>query len=273
VGLSPKPDRFQTKEDQMTRTLLPFSVSLLLTACGGGSEAPSEAPPAPAAAAAPAAGGYEEQDAVADAGSITGNVSYTGDKTDEILSITQDTEVCAHDHPERPAGALVVAEGKLQNAIVYLEGVKSGKKWDSDTVTIDNQGCAFVPRVSIGHKGGNVVAKNSDPVTHNTNMTLTQGSKTIMNSSLKKDNESSPKKLKKSGNVEVRCDLHDWMTGALFVADSPYAVASGADGSFSLADVPAGEYTLKAWHEILGESEAAVTVSAGGAITQDITFE
>ncbi len=260
----------------MNRTLLPLSISLLLTACGGGSEAPSEAPaPAPAAAAAPApaAGGYEEQDAVADAGSISGTVSYTGDKTDEVLAITQDTEVCAHDHPERPSGALVLADGKLQNAIVYLEGVKSGKKWDSDTVSIDNQGCAFVPRVSIGRKGGNVVAKNSDPVTHNTNMTLTQGSKTIMNSSLKKDNESSPKKLKKSGMVEVRCDLHDWMKGALFVADSPYAVATGADGSFNLGDVPAGDYTLKAWHEVLGESEATVTVSAGGAVTQDITFE
>jgi len=257
----------------MTRTLLPFSVTLLLTACGGGSEAPSEAPPAPAPAAAPTASGYEEQDAVADAGSIAGTVSYAGDKTDETLSITQDTEVCAHDHPERPAGALLVAEGKLENAIVYLDGVKSGKKWDYDTVNIDNQACAFVPRVSIGRKGGNVVAKNSDPVTHNTNMTLIQGSKTIWNGSLKKDNESSPKKLKKSGMVSVRCDLHDWMKGALFVADSPYAVASGADGSFSLSDVPPGDYTLKAWHEVLGESEAAVTVEAGGAITHDIAFE
>ncbi len=256
----------------MTRLVAPVLISIVLTACGGGSDAPTTAAPSAAPAAAPVASGYQEQDAVADAGTITGTISYSGEQTDEVLSITQDTEVCAHDHPERPAGALVLNEGKLQNAVVYLEGVKAGKKWGDDTVSIDNVGCAFEPRVSLGRKGGNVVAKNSDPVTHNTNMTLTQGSKTIMNSSLKKDGEQS-KKLKKSGLVEVRCDLHDWMKGALFVSDSPYATLSGADGSFNLSDVPAGDYKMKVWHEILGEKEASVTVTAGGDITSEIVFE
>ncbi|MEE2750518.1 MAG: hypothetical protein VX519_03745 [Myxococcota bacterium] len=259
----------------MNRFIAPVALSFALTACGGGEEAPAPAAPAAPAAAAPApapAGGYEEQDAVADAGNITGTISYSGDKTDEVLAITQDTEVCAHDHPERPAGALLLNEGKLQNAVVYLEGVKAGKKWDSSSVAIDNVDCAFAPRISLGRKGGDVVAKNSDPVTHNTNMTLTQGSKTIMNSSLKKDGEQS-KKLKKSGLVEVRCDLHDWMKGALFVADSPYAAVTGEDGAFSLSEVPAGDYTVKVWHEVLGEKEASVTVTAGADATSEIVFE
>jgi hypothetical protein len=39
---------------------------------------------------------------------------------------------------------------------------------------------------------------------------------------------------------------------------------TGADGRFvHAADVPPGEYTLRAWHERLGAVEQKVTVAAG----------
>ena len=37
-----------------------------------------------------------------------------------------------------------------------------------------------------------------------------------------------------------------------------------SDGSFVLADVPAGQYRLAAWHERIGENVRAIDVTAGG---------
>ena len=72
----------------------------------------------------------------------------------------------------------------------------------------------------------------------------------------------------------VQCDLHEWMIGSVFVHDSPYAALTAEDGSFSISDVPPGEYTLKTWHEILGNGPtAAVIVAANGELSQNLTFE
>lgn len=262
------------------------STSLLLLstvfACGtppqGGDWNNGDAPP-PGTAASPTGGpvaatpGYEAG-TVAEPATVSGTVAYSGTETDPIVGINQDKDTCGPDHPERPAGALLINEGKLENVVVYLDGVKSGKNYAEGPIKIDNLQCNFVPRVAIGHKGGSVVAQNSDPVTHNTNMSLVQNNSTIMNSSLKKGAESKPNKLKKTGVVRVQCDLHEWMVGAVFVHDSPYAVLSNADGSFSLSDVPAGEYTLKTWHEVLGHGPSTeIVVAANGDLSQDLTFE
>jgi hypothetical protein len=53
------------------------------------------------------------------------------------------------------------------------------------------------------------------------------------------------------------------MTGYLLVTDNPYFAVTGEDGSFTLADVPPGEYTVEAWHEKLGTKTATLKVAAG----------
>ena len=39
--------------------------------------------------------------------------------------------------------------------------------------------CTFTPHVSIGHVGGKIAAKNSDPVLHNTNLKLKEKGRVI----------------------------------------------------------------------------------------------
>jgi hypothetical protein len=55
-------------------------------------------------------------------------------------------------------------------------------------------------------------------------------------------------------------------------ADNPYAVVTGADGSFTLTQVPAGTYRIEIWHLELGTKTFDVTVEAGGTTTQDAEF-
>ena len=69
--------------------------------------------------------------------------------------------------------------------------------------------------------------------------------------------------LRKEGLVSVQCDAHDFMQGYIWVLPNEYGAVSGADGSFKIADVPPGSYTLKVWHEALGEKSVKVTVEEG----------
>jgi hypothetical protein len=71
--------------------------------------------------------------------------------------------------------------------------------------------------------------------------------------------------------VKVKCDVHPWMIAWVVVTEGPAAV-SGADGTFVIRGVPAGTYTVAAWHERLGEKTAQVAVPASGEVAVDFTF-
>ena len=216
---------------------------------------------------------YTELDAVTGGGSVSGTVTYAGDQKDGSVTFTKDKEVCKNADGTDTAveGALVAADGKLKNAVVYLTGIKEGKKFTSESVTVDNVGCVFVPRVAIGKKGGKLVAKNSDPVLHNTHLYLKKGNKNIFNIALP-TTKPIEKPLRKSGLVDVKCDAHEWMQAYLYVSEHPYATVTDASGAFSMSDVPAGEYSGKVWHEKLGEKDFKVKVDAGGSATVAVAF-
>jgi hypothetical protein len=52
------------------------------------------------------------------------------------------------------------------------------------------------------------------------------------------------------------------MVGWVIVQEHPYYAVTDGNGKFSLGDVPPGEYTLRIWHEILGEKRQPITVKA-----------
>ena len=56
------------------------------------------------------------------------------------------------------------------------------------------------------------------------------------------------------------------------VFDHSHFTIPEGDGHFSLADVPAGEYRLSAWHERVGESSKAIVVTAGRTATIEFTL-
>jgi len=198
------------------------------------------------------------------AGDIHGTARFNGPvKQLDPLSVTKDNGACGTAIPDE---ALLVANGNLANVVVTLQGspgTAPGK------VTLDQQGCRFVPRVQVAPLGSTLEILNSDAVLHGVHGWL--GRSTRFNIPMPAKGARASARLDRAGLIQVRCDVHGWMRAYLIVADGPAAVA-GPDGTFTIRDVPPGTYTLTAWHERLGEKTTQVTVPAQGAARVNFTF-
>jgi uncharacterized protein (DUF2141 family) len=61
--------------------------------------------------------------------------------------------------------------------------------------------------------------------------------------------------------IKVKCEVHPWMGAWVGVLDHPFFAVTGDDGTFTIKDLPAGEYTIEAWHEKYGVQTQKITVS------------
>jgi len=80
------------------------------------------------------------------------------------------------------------------------------------------------------------------------------------------------KKFDKEEVFKVKCEVHTWMSAYIGVFNHPFFAVTGDDGSFSLSKLPAGDYTVEAWHEKYGTQTMKVTVGASDKKTADFTF-
>ena len=207
---------------------------------------------------------------VTDGGSVSGRITYDGSApAPEILKVDEDVEACGGDRPSDEL--LVSSDGGIQNVVISIEKINAGKDWDfpTESFTYDQKDCSFTPRIMVikAQMPGEVL--NSDSVGHNFH-TISKGIYNI-NKKIQPGSKLEVKKskIRKTGMVRAKCDIHSWMGGYWVVADTPYTVLSDADGNFSISDVPAGSYKLNIWHEKLGESSQQVEVSAGADTKAD----
>ena len=53
----------------------------------------------------------------------------------------------------------------------------------------------------------------------------------------------------------------------------PYGAVSDTEGRFEIEEIPAGDYTLKIWHEALGEKEKKISVKSGETSKVQIEYK
>jgi hypothetical protein len=194
---------------------------------------------------------------VTDGGTIKGKVVYQGSVPTKKIVPTKDQATCGsvRDEPE-----IVVGPDKgVKDVVVYLKDVQKGKALEKPAKKpqIDNVKCMFEPRVQAVPVG-TIVVVNSDPVMHNTH--AFHGKQTIFNVALPMKDQRVERPMKKPGINRIECDTHGWMLGWVYAAEHPYYAVTQKDGTFTIADVPPGSYTLVAWQEHTGENEMPVTV-------------
>ena len=204
---------------------------------------------------------------------VTGTITTTA-KGLAPVRVTIDQKVCGTELPDQ--AVVVDAHGRLANAVVVLTGVKpfdsprlaQGKRPAADA-TITNDTCAFAPRVQIVRPNANVKTTSKDPILHTTNAQLENG-RTLFNVALPIAGLTITKAIGNAGKVRLSCNTHPWMRGWLVVTDEAAAI-TGADGRFSIDNVPPGSYELRIWHESLKRAPHKITVTAGKAT--DLTVQ
>ncbi|NOT55325.1 MAG: hypothetical protein HOP18_12020 [Deltaproteobacteria bacterium] len=250
-------------------------VSALLSACGGGSDDKSTAGTKTKQATAAPAQPAKPLD-LTTVGTITGTIRFEGPAPEQSVAQLSGWSECSAQHPQGnpPAGDVLVADGKLQNAMVYIKDGLGNWAFavPTEPATMDQKGCVFIPRVLGAQIGQPLKFLNSDPMAHNVHGFAQKASPWNISLSVKGTSRS-VKVDKPESMIEIKCDIHPWMRAYLGVFDHPYFALSGADGSFTLKNVPPGEYTIEAWHERFGTRSQKVTVGAKEAKAIEFAFQ
>ena len=220
----------------------------------------SATPPAPAAAA-PAA----PQVVPAAAGSgLKAVVKFTG-AAPVMGKLKREADPFCAKTPMTDQEVLVNPNGTLKNVVVrVIKGAapQATPPANPVSVMIDQENCMYSPRVIAGVANQKLVIHNADPVMHNVHSY--QGTATAFNQAQMKGSKDIEKTVA-AGVTKMKCDVHPWMTGYVVGNDNPYICVTGATGDCNLANLPAGTYTVEAWHEKYGTKTADVTVAAGAA--------
>jgi hypothetical protein len=218
----------------------------------------------------PVEGGEKYREvAVSNGATIAGEAIFRGSPPGPyVIWVTKEADVFGEKVPDERM--IVSRAGKIKNVLVTVEGITKGKPWPDHPPRLVNRGGRFVPHFQVLRTGTKLEMVNEDPVSHNTHA-IFRG-RTLFNLAQPVQGQVVRKTLKRSGLVEIVCDTHDWMNGWIAVLDHPYYAISREDGAYKITDIPAGTYTLTAWHEKLGRQQVRVTVKAGDQKRVDFGF-
>ena len=202
----------------------------------------------------------------ASAADITGKITLTGTPPPE-KELPLDA-MCGKMHTVAPKTRFYVvdAKGGLADTFVYIKDGLSGKTFPvpSEPAVLDQIGCEYVPYVFGLQTKQKLLVKNSDPLLHNVHVIPTVPA----NKESNKAQMAGSKPFEYTFNspeifLRFKCDVHIWMFSYVGVLDHPFFSVSGKDGTFKIANVPPGKYTIEAWHRKAGKVEKK-DVTVGG---------
>jgi plastocyanin len=163
-------------------------------------------------------------------------------------------------------------EGKaptdLDRLAIFLEG-PGLRKADPVNTEMVQENLHFLPDFLVVPLGSSVSFPNSDPVFHNV-FSLSKARQFDLG--YYPAGQTRKVTFNQSGVVQVYCHLHSQMNAAILVVPNASHTRPKPDGTFLLADVPLGVYTVVVWHKSAGFFKRKVELTANGTGTLDFTI-
>lgn len=207
-------------------------------------------------------------------GALSGVVSFDGEAPSrKKIDMSQDA-TCAEIARNPRTEDVIVSRGRLANVFVYVRGgelerltFETPQTW----VVLDQRRCRFVPRVLGVQTGQRFTVLNSDPTTHNVHPAPRVNPE--WNQSQSPNTGLIDKVFNRAETmIPVKCNQHPWMRAYIGVLAHPFFAVSASDGSFGIDGLPHGDYTVVAWHEVLGEQTEKITIGPGERKSIDFGF-
>ena len=115
---------------------------------------------------------------------------------------------------------------------------------------VDQPFCAFVPHVQVVKPGQILKVTNSSGANHNTKIETDPSVQEGKNLNIPPGKSELISLQPQKQPVTLSCQVHSWMSGKVYVADSPYVAVTKDDGSFEIPNVPVGvELTVVGSHD------------------------
>jgi plastocyanin len=167
-------------------------------------------------------------------------------------------------------GRLPVATAQeAERTVVYIEQLPEGSlpPPPAAPVKLSQRGSRFSPAVMPLYKGTSVDFTNDDWVTHNV---FSKSKVKPFDLGLYGKDQSKVLKFEQPGPVEIFCSIHPRMSGVILVLQNPHFTKPAADGSFTLPNVPAGEWKLRVYRPGVDLSPVSVKVPARGTVQTNL---
>ncbi len=142
-------------------------------------------------------------------------------------------------HVSTPAGMPV------EDSAVVIEPVSGAAPRQQKTATIAQQDREFIPYVTIVQTGTAINFPNHDPFKHHV---YSFSPARTFEIKLYAGKPAQPVVFDKPGEVDIGCNIHDWMEAYVLVVDTPYFAKTDRNGRAVIAHVPSGRYRLRLWH-------------------------
>jgi len=172
-------------------------------------------------------------------------------------------------YPSRVVSSVVLAPAsELRNVVVFLKDAPA-RPVTATRVEIRQRDEQFLPRVVAVPVGSEVSFPNDDPFYHNV---FSLGRVRSFNLGRFPKGQSRAVRFNTAGIVKVFCDIHSHMSAYILVFAHRYFAVTDQAGTFSIAGVPPGSYTVGVWHAKLKAAAQTVTVEAGKAAPVQFTL-
>jgi len=209
------------------------------------------------------------------AGTIRGTVTYEG-RVPKFREIKMDADpICLSKHTEKvfPETLVLGANNEMANVFIRVKDGIFDNPFPAPTepVIITQEGCMYTPHVVGLMVGQPLKILNPDGTLHNVHALSKINPE--FNLAMPKFRRETTKIFGKAEFMfPIKCDVHPWMAAWISVMDHPYFDITEKNGRFRIDKIPAGHFTIEAWHEKLGTATESVNISQGSDEEINFTF-
>ena len=196
------------------------------------------------------------------AGNVTGRVTFEGaPPANPVVRVASDPACMQENDGAVTIENYRVRDGGLDNVFIYVKDGLGNYQFDAPAgaVKLDQRGCQYTPYVLGVRVGQPIEISNSDATMHNVHA-LPEVNREFNFGQLKKGQTDLRTFTAPEVMVRVKCDVHGWMNAYVGVIEHPYFAVTTDGGKFELKGLPAGTYTVEAWHAKAGTRTQQVTV-------------